>query len=224
MTLNNKPVLGYWNIRGLAGAIGLLLGYTETDFENKFYTQADKEHGFSRKEWTDEKEKVGLDFPNLPYYIDGDRKITQSNAILRYIARKHDLVGKTEEEQYKVDMLEQEIFDFRMKFVGLCYSPEFEKRKQQFLVDVKVGLGRFEKWIEKGSKWLAGDDFTYVDIVLYDVLDQHLVLEPKILDDFKGLKNFYEKVDSLEKIQKFKKDKRYIHCPLNNKSAQFGNQ
>lgn len=27
----------------------------------------------------------------LPYYIDGRYKITQSNAILRYIARKHDL-------------------------------------------------------------------------------------------------------------------------------------
>jgi glutathione S-transferase len=27
----------------------------------------------------------------LPYLIDGARKITQSNAILRYIARKHDL-------------------------------------------------------------------------------------------------------------------------------------
>lgn len=27
----------------------------------------------------------------LPYLIDGARKITQSNAILRYIARKHNL-------------------------------------------------------------------------------------------------------------------------------------
>ena len=27
----------------------------------------------------------------LPYYIDGDIKITQSNAILRYIGRKYGL-------------------------------------------------------------------------------------------------------------------------------------
>ena len=27
----------------------------------------------------------------LPYLIDGSHKITQSNAILRYIARKHNL-------------------------------------------------------------------------------------------------------------------------------------
>lgn len=27
----------------------------------------------------------------LPYYIDGDVKLTQSNAILRYISKKHGL-------------------------------------------------------------------------------------------------------------------------------------
>ena len=29
--------------------------------------------------------------PQLPYFIDGDVKLTQSNAILRYIARKHNM-------------------------------------------------------------------------------------------------------------------------------------
>ena len=27
----------------------------------------------------------------LPYYIDGGNKVTQSNAVLRYIGRKHNL-------------------------------------------------------------------------------------------------------------------------------------
>lgn len=29
--------------------------------------------------------------PKLPYLEDGDRKIVQSNAIMRYIARKHNM-------------------------------------------------------------------------------------------------------------------------------------
>ena len=37
-----------------------------------------------------DKFSLGLDFPNLPYYVDGDVKVTQSNAILRFIARKYD--------------------------------------------------------------------------------------------------------------------------------------
>ena len=33
------------------------------------------------------------DFPNLPWMKDGDLKITQSLAILKYIARRHNLAN-----------------------------------------------------------------------------------------------------------------------------------
>ena len=45
------------------------------------------------------KFKLGLDFPNLPYLIDGNIKVTQSNAILRYLGRKFGLDGKTEADK-----------------------------------------------------------------------------------------------------------------------------
>ena len=63
--------------------------------------------------WFGIKHSLGLDFPNLPYYVDGDLKITQSNAILRYIARKHDMLGKTEEEKVRVDIMGEQSMDFR---------------------------------------------------------------------------------------------------------------
>ena len=37
----------------------------------------------------------------------------QSNAILRYIARKHDMLGKTEEERVRVDIMGEQSMDFR---------------------------------------------------------------------------------------------------------------
>ena len=61
----------------------------------------------------------------LPYYIDGDFKITQSNAIMRYIARKHGLDGKTEAEKVRMDIMENEAMDFRNRLVRLCYNPDF---------------------------------------------------------------------------------------------------
>ncbi|MCP6711196.1 hypothetical protein NL489_28010, partial [Klebsiella pneumoniae] len=63
---------------------------------------------YDQSQWLNEKFKLGLDFPNLPYLIDGPNKITQSNAILRYIARKHNLCGETEEERIRVDILENQ--------------------------------------------------------------------------------------------------------------------
>jgi glutathione S-transferase len=61
----------------------------------------------------------------LPYYVDGDVKLTQSNAILRYIAGKHNLIGTNEKEKIRVDLMENEIGDFRNGWVRLCYSPNF---------------------------------------------------------------------------------------------------
>uniref|UniRef100_A0A8B9LM54 glutathione transferase n=1 Tax=Astyanax mexicanus TaxID=7994 RepID=A0A8B9LM54_ASTMX len=71
--------------------------------------------------WFNEKPKLKMDFPNLPYLEDGDRKISQSNAIMRYIGRKHNLCGETEDEKVRVDILENQAMDFRNGFVMLCY-------------------------------------------------------------------------------------------------------
>ncbi|RXG53577.1 hypothetical protein Avbf_13282 [Armadillidium vulgare] len=58
-------------------------------------------------------EYTGEDY--LPYYIDGDVKLTQSVAILKYIARKHNLLPKTDAEICKrPDMLEYEAMDLKM--------------------------------------------------------------------------------------------------------------
>ena len=65
--------------------------YAGLPYENDIYTQGDD---FNIEEWKVAKaaNKWPLAFPNLPYLIHGDVKITQSNAILRYIAK----IGKVQ--------------------------------------------------------------------------------------------------------------------------------
>ena len=63
--------------------------------------------------------------PQLPYYIDGDVKLTQSTAILRHIGNKHNLCGTTEKEMDRINVVENQITDFKNGFVRLCYNPEF---------------------------------------------------------------------------------------------------
>ena len=43
---------------------------------------------FNKDAWFDVKFTLDLDFPNLPYLMDGDFKITESEAIMKYIAAK----------------------------------------------------------------------------------------------------------------------------------------
>ncbi|KAF7484883.1 glutathione S-transferase Mu 3 [Marmota monax] len=123
MSSTSSMVLGYWDIRGLAHAIRLLLEFTDTSYEEKRYICGEAPD-YDRSQWLDVKFKLDLDFPNLPYLMDGNNKITQSNAILRYIARKHNMCGDTEEEKIRVDIMENQIMDFRMQLIRLCYNSD----------------------------------------------------------------------------------------------------
>ena len=44
---------------------------------------------------------------------EGDLKITQSMAIVRHLARKFNLVGKTEAESARADMIADQLGDYR---------------------------------------------------------------------------------------------------------------
>ena len=55
----SKPIVGYWDIRGLAQPIRLLLTYVGVDFENVRYTEPDS--------WFGKKYDMGLDFPNVSF-------------------------------------------------------------------------------------------------------------------------------------------------------------
>ncbi|GCB71198.1 glutathione S-transferase Mu 1-like [Scyliorhinus torazame] len=214
--------LGYWDIRGLAQPIRLLLEYCGTEYEEQFYSCGEAPN-YDKSCWFDVKPKLGLDFPNLPYLFDGDVKITQSNAIMRYIARKHKLVGETEDEKVRVDMLENQAMDFRMGIVRLAYNPDFKNLKAEYLKGLPNLLKQFSDFLGK-KPWFAGDKITFVDFLMYELFDEHRVLEPKCLDEFKNLKDFVQHFEALEKIAAYLKSDRFMKGPFNNKVAKWGNK
>ncbi|XP_061488567.1 glutathione S-transferase Mu 1-like [Rhineura floridana] len=214
--------LGYWDIRGLAHSIRLLLEYTDTPYEDKQYSAGDAPE-FDRSQWTSVKEKLGLDFPNLPYLIDGKTKITQSNAILRYIARKHKMCGDSEEEIIRVDMLENQVMDFRMNFAKLCYGPDFEQLKPEYLEQLPGKIKLFSQFLGDRN-WFAGKKITYADFLAYDVLDQHQMFEPKCLEQFPNLKDFIERFEALEKISAYMKSGCYMKTPVFWRVAKWSNK
>ena len=97
--------LGYWNIRGLAESIRLLLHYLEIEYKEVLYDFGPAPD-FKMDSWFNVKYTLGLDYPNIPYLIDGDFKMTESNAILRYICEKYkpELLGETLKERAFVNM------------------------------------------------------------------------------------------------------------------------
>ena len=61
-----------------------------------------------------------------------------------------------------------------------------------------------------------------MDFILYELLDQHLILASDCLDAFPGLKAFHAKVEQLPNIKAYIASDRYFKGPLNNRMAKFG--
>ena len=102
----SKPQLGYWKIRGLASMIRYILRYANVDFEDVLYEMSPAPE-WSKACWFDVKFSLGLDFPNLPYFVDGDFKLTETLAIIKYCCKKWapELLGETAEEYANAEML-----------------------------------------------------------------------------------------------------------------------
>uniref|UniRef100_A0A8C2RJ88 glutathione transferase n=1 Tax=Capra hircus TaxID=9925 RepID=A0A8C2RJ88_CAPHI len=179
---------------------------------------------------------LALLFFQLPYLIDGAHRLTQSKAILRYIARKHNMCGETEEEKIRVDVLENQATDTVNDFIMLCYNPEFsvsegsdgcfvsqEKLKPQYLTEIPGKMKLYSEFLGR-RPWFAGDKLTFVDFLVYDVLDIHRIFEPKCLDAFPNLKDFISRFEGLKRISAYMKSSRFLPRPVYSKMAVWGNK
>jgi glutathione S-transferase len=113
--MTTKIQFGYWDFRGRGQVIRHLLTYTGLDWEETVYTDAVK--------WfTSDKQSLDLDFPNLPYLIDGEFTLSESVAIARYVANrsgKTELLGKNFYDSAKVDEIFGVFEDLRTQFFKL---------------------------------------------------------------------------------------------------------
>ncbi|CAG2177142.1 unnamed protein product [Oppiella nova] len=161
---NTTSTLAYWDIIGFAQPIRYLLKYAGIDFNDKRYVFSNE------KEWQSVKSTLGLDFPNLPYYIDGDIKLTQSLAILRYLGRKHRLVATDDQTLVRQDMAEQQIQDMRDGLFNIIMNPDYETREADYCTGtLEPQLDLLVKFM--GDKeWLSGQ-LSYVDFMAYEILD-----------------------------------------------------
>lgn len=123
LNLKSKPILGYWNIRGLAAQIRYLLYYCGVEFTDKHYA-AGPGPEFDKSEWLNEKFNLGLEFPNLPYLLDEDIKLTETMAIMKYICAKWqpDLLIKDPVTHAKTEMVCAYVMKLKEVSTHGCYT------------------------------------------------------------------------------------------------------
>jgi len=187
--------------RGRAELLRLLLTYSGTKYEDI---------QISLEQWPAMKEKMPTGvMPVLE--VDG-KKLCQSTAIARYLARECGLTGKNSWDMARADMIVEGIYDMwgQLKVV---YLPKLdgdkktadEKWAQMVDTIVKPFLDTNTRFLnENGGQFFVGDSLTYADIAIAEFMS---VLEDcfcqSILDNYPQLKAFKEKIFSLPKLKEY---------------------
>ncbi|XP_015782785.1 glutathione S-transferase Mu 1 [Tetranychus urticae] len=218
-----NPVIGYWTYRGNVEPILLLLKQADQPLQMKTYKQ-----GVGRDylgiEWPTDKKQLNLFYPNLPYIVDGDIKISQTLAILRYLARKHDLGPRNELETIRSDIAEQGAFEMMCSLWSAWYvetNQEYENRRpglESYLVEKLVHT----EDVLDSNKFILGDRVTYVDFLLYSTLDYIRLYKASLLDSHENLRKFLDRIEALPKIKPYFDDENFTRFPIIGSRAKFG--
>lgn len=159
----HKVKLGYWEGYGKAQPARYLLELTETPYEDIKYVE--ENDWFGRDKFT-----LGLDFPNLPFVIDGDFKLTEFTAVFDYLS---DTYGKAEwrgtgKNVYVVKML-RNLFE---GVVSGIYNVDHKSddQKEKFLDSEVIQKFKFiHDFVGADSKFLLGE-FTLADLYFLNAI------------------------------------------------------
>lgn len=164
-----------------------------------------------------------LDFPNLPYLIDGDVKVTQSMAIVFYIGRKYNLMGNTPKDDAVVMMLCLQISDYREALNGLAYSPKgasAEERTKFVNTTLKDTLKKFDTYLEKqNTRFSVCNHPTMADFQIFEHFDAATPLEGArdLIRTFPHVKRLMRRVRELPELKEYIAKTSVRHA-INNKS------
>eukprot|EP01007_Sphenomonas_quadrangularis_P003289 NODE_623_length_1297_cov_197.490385_g490_i0.p1 GENE.NODE_623_length_1297_cov_197.490385_g490_i0~~NODE_623_length_1297_cov_197.490385_g490_i0.p1 ORF type:complete len:375 (-),score=109.30 NODE_623_length_1297_cov_197.490385_g490_i0:143-1267(-) len=211
--------LGYWRSRGTAAAIRMMLAYQGVEYFNKFYDPTENPDGtWDVSQWMDHKENIlkhNNPLIDLPYLEavddDGGIVLAQPSAILNHLGRRFNLIGCTEIDAAKSDMLTEQCHDLRSAWNKLFYETrqeDFEKAKEGYFAPggaFEEQLTKFEEWLEaQGTTFLVEEDHPITaDFVFWELLDIHQLLQPAALDAFPRVKDFYQGFRGLEGLQEY---------------------
>lgn len=217
------PVLGYWKLRGLAEPIRYVLWQAGVEYEEKMYEMSGSPGAWSRDDWLSVKDSIDVDFPNLPYWIDGDVKISESLAIIEHLARKHGLLGEGEKELVRLGMTRGIWHDLNMEFTMMAYKPNFEELKKSYVPHFPSKVAKISKLLGQ-AKYILGDKISYCDFLIFELLERWLVMFPEGLQPHANLTAFHQRMSALPAIVKYRASPagQAVAKRWNNKSAQFG--
>jgi glutathione S-transferase len=177
----SPPRITYFDIRGRIEPVRLIFEELGIEYEDRRIA--------SIEEW--QALKPTLPFGQMPIYEDGRRTIVQSHAILRHVARVHELYGRDEEEHVQCDIAEEAIAEIRESVWRYQWQPDQAHRAAQFRDETLApALDALQRWFLRAGHqpyWVGGS-LTYVDFLAFAFLDELRAFFAETLERFPHLR------------------------------------
>lgn len=227
--VNGKITAVYWNICGLGQPLRYALELAGVEYVDVRVHWGPGEPGTAgyKQMWVERKPAVGdaMVFPNLPYLLDGDVALAQSNTILKYIGRKFDLLGDAS-AAHLVDLILDETADFDGQSTGLSYREGLPGLKSYCESRLPQILPHWARLL--GNKpFMTGEKVTVADLKVYETLRKLKIIEEqpevgsKALASFPALMDFITRVEELPSMKAYRSSGAFMARPLNNEHACF---
>ena len=197
----SRTTIAYFEARARIEPIRVLLEELAIPYEDE---------GISSEAWAQMKRNTP--FGELPSYRNGDVEIFQSHAIIRHLARVHDLYGTTEIERIRCDVVEEAISDLNELVGKAPWRPNFESGQVDYVANelgpMLYGLERFLKSNQAPGGFWVGSSLTFVDLIAFAVLDSTGEMFPEAMEQYSALSAFREQISSRERIAAYIKSDR----------------
>jgi glutathione S-transferase len=192
-----KFKLSYFNLKWLAEPIRYIFNYVEEEFEDNRIEEG---------QW----EKVKNEYPygKMPVLEWEDKKLSQSFAIARFLAKRYNLMGADDYEAAKCDEYADVVKDVLKEVEGMWYCQDDEAKKLKIKNNVldKTLPALFTK-IENDlkateGKHLVGNNYTWADFVLahFTELFESFV-DPSFLANYPTIKTHQNNVHNIPQIK-----------------------
>ncbi|RYG62542.1 hypothetical protein EON64_17675 [archaeon] len=175
--------LRYFDARGAAELGRVIMKIGSLDFhDDRFPMRIKPEGGFEVSEFSEAKAagafRVNMD--RLPILEVGDSglQIGQSRAIERYISSRCGLLGRSAEESALVDCVAENVRDIKDRWARIRSAGGFAPNSEKdTLTERWFNGGELADWLDKLEKslpsncvWAAGDQMSYADICIWQLL------------------------------------------------------
>ncbi|XP_041781621.1 glutathione S-transferase isoform X2 [Anopheles merus] len=187
----------YFNVKALGEPLRFLLSYGNLPFDDVRIT---------REEWPALKPTMPMgQMPVLE--VDGKR-VHQSLAMCRYVAKQINLAGDNPLEALQIDAIVDTINDFRLKIAIVAYEPDdMVKEKKMVTLNNEVipfYLTKLNVIAKENNGHLVLGKPTWADVYFAGILDYlNYLTKTNLLENFPNLQEVVQKVLDNENVKAY---------------------